>query len=139
MPIQPRYWEGIKGMVELKPKYADGLKSIEGFSHIILLYHFHLSKRSSLQVIPFLDVHSHGVFATRAPQRPNPLGMSVVRLVRVKGNKLYIENVDMVDGTPLLDIKPYVPMFDVYKANRIGWLSRVATKARTTKSDGRFS
>jgi tRNA-Thr(GGU) m(6)t(6)A37 methyltransferase TsaA len=139
MPIQPRYWKGIKGIVELKPKYVDGLESIEGFSHIILLYHFHLSLKGSLRLIPFLDVRSHGVFATRAPQRPNPLGMSVVRLVRVKANILYIENVDVVDGTPLLDIKPFVPLFDVYKTDRIGWLSKFARKARHAKSDGRFS
>jgi tRNA-Thr(GGU) m(6)t(6)A37 methyltransferase TsaA len=138
-PIQPRYWEGIKGIVELKPKYKAGLKSLEGFSHIILLYHFHLSSKSPLRLIPFLDVRSHGVFATRAPQRPNPLGMSVVRLVRVKGNRLYVENVDIADGTPLLDTKPYVPMSDAYKANRIGWLPKAWRKVRNMKSDGRFS
>jgi len=139
MPIQPRGAKGIKGVVELKPKYVDGLKGIEGLSHIILLYHFHLSKKGSLQVTPFLDVHSHGVFATRAPERPNPVGMSVVKLVRVEGHTLHIENVDIVDGTPLLDIKPYVPMFDVYKVDRIGWFTDIARRVRKTKADGRFA
>jgi tRNA-Thr(GGU) m(6)t(6)A37 methyltransferase TsaA len=139
MPIQPQGAKGIKGVVELKPKYVKGLKSIEGFSHIVLLYHFHLSKKASLQVTPFLDIHSHGVFATRAPERPNPVGMSVVKLVRVEGHTLHIENVDVVDGTPLLDIKPYVPMFDVYEVNRIGWLTDKARRVRKTKADRRFS
>jgi tRNA-Thr(GGU) m(6)t(6)A37 methyltransferase TsaA len=139
MPIQPRGAKGIKGVVELKPEYVDGLKGIEGLSHIILLYHFHLSKKGSLQVTPFLDVHSHGVFATRAPERPNPVGMSVVKLVRVEGHTLHIENVDIVDGTPLLDIKPYVPMFDVYKVDRIGWFTDITRTVRKTKADGRFA
>jgi tRNA-Thr(GGU) m(6)t(6)A37 methyltransferase TsaA len=139
MPIQSRGAKGIKGFVELKPKYVDGLKSIGGLSHIILIYHFHLSKKCSLEVTPFLDVHSHGIFATRAPDRPNPIGMSVVRLVKVQGHILHLENVDMVDGTPLLDIKPYVPIFDVYKVDRIGWFTKVAKRARKTRADGRFT
>jgi tRNA-Thr(GGU) m(6)t(6)A37 methyltransferase TsaA len=123
MPIQPAGAIGVTGTVEIKQEYVDGLKDIEGFSHIILIYHFHLSKNYSLKVKPFLDDNLHGVFATRAPRRPNPIGLSVVRLVKVEGCILHIEDVDIVDGTPLLDIKPYVPEFDIHETQKIGWLS----------------
>lgn len=139
VPIQSKGAKGIKGTVEIGHEYINGLKDIQGFSHIILLYHFHLSRGYSLTVKPFLDTRSHGVFATRAPRRPTPIGLSVVRLLKVKGRRLYIENVDIVDGTPILDIKPYVPEFDVHKVNRVGWLAKKKGKASTQKSDGRFS
>jgi len=138
MPIQPTGAKGIRGRVVIEPEYVDGLRDIEGFSHIILLYHFHLSKGFSLEVKPFMDDKLHGVFTTRAPRRPNPIGLSVVRLVRRKGRTLHVEDVDIVDGTPLLDIKPYVPKFDVVKVQRIGWLSKRAVKAGKMKADGRF-
>jgi len=109
MPIQPTGARGIAGTIEIDSKYVNGLKDIEGFSHIILIYHFHLSKGYSLEVIPFMDDRLHGVFSTRAPRRPNPIGISVVRLIKVKGYTLHIEDIDIADGTPLLDIKPYVP------------------------------
>jgi tRNA-Thr(GGU) m(6)t(6)A37 methyltransferase TsaA len=139
MPIQSAGAKGITGSIEIAPKYVDGLRHIQGFSHIILLYAFHLSKGSSLKVTPFLDNHSHGVFATRAPRRPNPIGLSVVRLIGVEGRILHIRNVDIVDGTPLLDIKPYVPDFDVHKVDRIGWLAKKKLMMSTTKADGRFT
>lgn len=120
------------------PEFARGLQDLDGFSHIILIYHFHLSKGYSLTVKPFLDDIPRGVFATRAPKRPNSIGMSVVRLVRVEGSTLYIEDVDIVDSTPLLDIKPYVPEFDFRKAERIGWLTGKAKKAAKTGADERF-
>ena len=138
MPIQTKGAKGIKRTIEISPRYFDGLKDIQGFSHIILLYQFHFSKGYSLRVKPFLDSRSHGVFATRAPRRPTPIGISVVRLVKVKGRKLHIENVDILDGTPLLDIKPYVPEFDVHKVDRIGWLAKKRGKASTRKADRRF-
>lgn len=138
MPIQPSGAKGIQGTIEIEPEYVDGLNDLEGFSHIFLLYHFHLSQGYSLQVKPFMDDDLHGVFATRAPKRPNPIGISVVRLVRVEGVTLHIEDVDMVDGTPLLDIKPYVPEFDALKAERIGWLFKKVNKVRKAKSDERF-
>lgn len=138
MPIQPSGARGIEGTIELDSKYVNGLKDIEGFSHIILIYHFHLSKGYSLEVLPFMDDILHGVFSTRAPRRPNPIGLSVVRLVRVEGATLHIEDVDIADGTPLLDIKPYVPEFDVQKVERIGWLSKKADKAFEVKADERF-
>jgi tRNA (adenine37-N6)-methyltransferase len=139
MPIQPAGAKGIAGTVEIEQEYCDGLKDIEGFSHIILLYHFHLSKGYSLEVRPFMDDKLHGVFATRAPNRPNPIGISVVKLVRVRHCTLHIEDVDIVDGTPLLDIKPFVPEFDVVKAERIGWLSQKIAKIYEAKADERFT
>ena len=137
-PIQPTATKGIDGTVEVFPEYAEGLKDLEGFSHIILIYHFHLSKKSSLKVKPFMDDQMHGVFSTRAPSRPNPIGISVVRLVRIERNILYIQDMDIVDGTPLLDIKPYVPEFDVRKTEKIGWLKKNVHKLPTSKDDGRF-
>lgn len=139
MPIQPSGAKGIKGTVELMPEYAEGLQDLEGFSHVILLCHLHLSTSFSLKVKPFLDDQLRGVFATRAPRRPNPIGLSVVRLKEIKGNILHIEDIDIVDGTPLLDIKPYVPEFDVQETVRIGWLSDKIGKTSREKSDGRFS
>jgi tRNA-Thr(GGU) m(6)t(6)A37 methyltransferase TsaA len=110
-----------KGVVEVFPEYADGLQDLEGFSHIILLYAFHESNGYSLLVKPFLDDQLRGLFATRYPARPNPIGLSVVRLVARKNILLQVEGMDMLDGTPLLDIKPYVPDFDVRTGTRTGW------------------
>jgi tRNA-Thr(GGU) m(6)t(6)A37 methyltransferase TsaA len=138
MPIQPAAAEGIKGKVEIYDEYANGLKDLEGFSHIILLYHFHLSAGFSLEVIPFLDDQARGVFATRAPRRPNPIGFSIVKLDRREENVLYIENVDIVDGTPLLDIKPYVREFDSLKGVKLGWLAKHKGAVSTRRSDKRF-
>ncbi|RLI77934.1 tRNA (N6-threonylcarbamoyladenosine(37)-N6)-methyltransferase TrmO [Archaeoglobales archaeon] len=137
-PIQPPAAKGVKGSIELFEEYVEGLKDIDGFSHIILIYHFHLSEGYSLVVKPFLDDELHGVFATRAPRRPNPIGLSVVRLIGVEGNILYIEDVDVVDGTPLLDIKPYVPEFDARKTDRIGWIAKSIHKLPKSRADDRF-
>lgn len=137
-PIQPSAAAGIEGIVEVFPKYTDGLRDLDGFSHIILLYHFHLSKEPSLQVRPFLDDKQHGVFATRAPSRPNPIGLSVVRLVKIEKNILYVRDVDIVDKTPLLDIKPYVPDFDLVVAEKSGWLEKKIHKLVNSRDDGRF-
>lgn len=138
MPIQPAGARGIKGTVKIEAEYSDGLEDIEGFSHIILIYHFHLSSGYSLRVKPFLDDNLRGVFATRAPRRPTPIGISVVRLVKREGCLLHIEDVDVLDGTPLLDIKPYVPKFDIREPERTGWLSKRAGKADKMKADRRF-
>ena len=137
-PIQPKSARNIKGTVELFPDYVEGLKDIEKFSHIILIYHFHLSKKVKLTAIPFMDDEKRGVFAMRGPSRPNPIGISTVRLINIKGNILYIQDVDIVDGTPLLDIKPYVPEFDTRDAKKIGWLKKVVHKLPNSKDDGRF-
>ncbi len=138
MPIQPTGAKGIAGTIEIYPEFAEGLKDLEGFSHIILIYHFHLSKGYSLKVKPFMDENLRGVFATRAPKRPNPIGISVVKLRKIEGNILNIEDVDIIDCTPLLDIKPYVPEFDVQEIEKIGWLSQKAEKVHKFKSDERF-
>ncbi|HXZ98461.1 MAG TPA: tRNA (N6-threonylcarbamoyladenosine(37)-N6)-methyltransferase TrmO [Candidatus Acidoferrum sp.] len=137
-PIQSVAARDVEGVVELFPQYAEGLRDIEGFSHIILIYHFHLSGKSSLIVRPYLDDETHGVFATRAPARPNPIGISVVRLARVDGTRLHVAGVDMLDGTPLLDIKPYIPQFDAIETERIGWLKDRIHMVEKTKGNGRF-
>ena len=138
MPIQAALATGNVGRVEVLPEFADGLADIDGFSHIILLYHFHRSTPCPLTVTPFLDKTPRGVFSTRAPSRPNPIGFSVVKLVEVKKNILRVENVDMLDATPLLDIKPYVPRFDHFDADRTGWLERIKEISDQVKSDKRF-
>ncbi len=138
VPIQPSASRGVEGYVEIFPEFVPGLKDLEGFSHIILLYHFHLSKPFSLLVKPYLDDKHHGVFATRAPARPNPIGLSIVQLLSIEKNILHIRDVDIVDGTPLLDIKPYVPQFDHRDNVRIGWLEDNIAKLPKSKDDGRF-
>jgi len=122
MPIQPTGAANREGYIEIFPEYQDGLKDLDGFSHIILLYHLHKASRVDLTVTPFLDRQPRGVFATRAPTRPNPIGLSIVKLVRIEGGTVHLANVDILDGTPLLDIKPYVPQFDQPDDVRIGWL-----------------
>lgn len=138
MPIQTSGATGVEGTIEVDPLYAAGLKDLDGFSHILLIYHFHRSKGFALEVKPFLDDTMRGVFATRAPRRPNSIGFSIVRLNAVEGCILKIQDVDILDGTPLLDIKPYVPQFDAKAAERIGWLTGKADAARKHRSDNRF-
>ena len=138
MPIQPCAAIGVRGTVEIKYEYAGGLKDIDGFSHIILIYHFHLSKGFSLEVIPFLDDNPKGVFATRVPKRPNSIGLSIVKLIKVEDKILHIENIDILDNTPLLDIKPYVSIFDALEQTEMGWYSKAKYNVRDKKSDLRF-
>jgi tRNA-Thr(GGU) m(6)t(6)A37 methyltransferase TsaA len=138
VPVQAQGGKNIRGSVEVYDQFAAGLKDLDGFTHIMLLYHFHLNQDYSLEVRPFLDEEPRGLFATRAPRRPNPIGISVVRLNRIKGNELLIEDVDMVDGTPLLDIKPYVPAFDHRDNVRIGWLEGKGDLIFKIRADGRF-
>ena len=138
MPIQPAGAAGVEGTVEVFPKYNDGLKDLEGFSHIIMLYHFHRNKGFKLHVVPFMDFTPRGVFATRAPKRPNSIGLSVIKLQKIQDNILYVENVDILDGTPLLDIKPYIPEFDEQIEVRAGWLEEARKEVSKRKSDQRF-
>jgi tRNA-Thr(GGU) m(6)t(6)A37 methyltransferase TsaA len=138
MPIQPRGAIGVQGTVEVAPEFVEGLSDLEGFSHVILVYSFHKAPSARLRVTPFLDDRERGVFATRAPARPNPIGLSVVRLVAIRGNLLEVENVDILDGTPLLDIKPYVPAFDAWATDSLGWLAERQAKVAEARSDGRF-
>ena len=138
MPIQSSGAEGIKGFIKLKKKYIKGLLDLGGFSHIYLIYHFHKSKGFELLVKPFLDDRLRGVFSTRAPQRPNSIGLSVVKLISIKDNILEIENVDMMDGTPLLDIKPYISEFDIHDIDKSGWINDKKGLLNEIKSDDRF-
>jgi len=138
MPIQPAGAAGVEGRVEVFERYRDGLDDLDGFSYIILLFHFHRSSGYNLHVVPFMDTVRRGVFATRAPKRPNPIGLSVVKLNRIENGVLYIENVDILNGTPLLDIKPYVPVFDSAADINIGWLEEAGKDLAKRKSDGRF-
>jgi len=139
MPIQPSGGSGIQGTVEVYPEFQDGLADLEGFSHIMLLYYFHRSEGFNLRVVPFLDTRLRGLFSTRAPKRPNPIGISIVRLMGIEDGILQIENVDMLDGTPLLDIKPYVPEFDAQTDIRTGWLEEAREKVSKKRSDNRFN
>jgi len=138
MPIQPTGARGVRGTVEIFGKYAEGLCDLDGFSRIILIYAFHKCDDCQLTVTPFLDTTPRGIFATRAPCRPNAIGLSVVRLIGVQGRTLIIEDVDILDGTPLLDMKPYVPEFDAYPDASCGWLEKSAQGAESFRSDKRF-
>jgi len=138
VPIQPKAAEEVEGVVEVFPDYVEGLRDLNGFSHIILIYHFHLVRGYKLLVKPYMDNSIRGVFATRAPARPNPIGISVVKLLKIDRNLIYVKGLDVVDGTPLLDIKPYVPDFDIFEVERIGWLERCVHKLKQAKDDGRF-
>lgn len=124
-PIQPAYAKGCHGRAEVFPEFSDGLCDLDGFSHIYLLYHMHKAKPAVLRVKPFLQDVERGVFATRAPCRPNPIGLSIVELVRREGNILHLDGVDVLDGTPLLDIKPYTGKFDHIQTTRNGWQDEV--------------
>lgn len=138
-PIQGGLAPEVQGRVEIFPEYEDGLLDLEDFSHIILLYHFHLSKGYKLKAMPFIENVEHGVFAIRAPRRPNPIGMSVVRLEKRDGRFLHVAELDILDQTPLLDIKPYVPAFDHRSEARCGWLEKhLASGKVRTHSDSRF-
>ena len=139
VPIQSAAAKGVAGSVVVFQQYVESLKDVEGFSHLILVYHFHLAQPYSLLVTPFMDKKLHGLFATRAPSRPNPIGVSIVRLTKVEQNLLHIQDVDIIDGTPLLDIKPFVPEFDQRKAERIGWLEKKVDKLNSSRDDGRFA
>jgi tRNA-Thr(GGU) m(6)t(6)A37 methyltransferase TsaA len=138
-PIQAALAGEAGGSVEIFPEYAEGLLDIEGFSHVFLLYAFHCMGPGLLVVKPYLDTTEHGIFATRSPKRPNPIGLSVVRLQSRNGNILQVQGVDMLDGTPLLDIKPYVPALDHFSAEKIGWFqNRIVSGTRVT-ADNRFA
>lgn len=138
MPIQPLAAKEA-AFIELNPEYVDGLKDLEGFSHITLLYHFHKVEGYELQVTPFMDTEEHGIFATRSPKRPNGIGISTVELLGIKGNIINIGQADMLDGTPLLDIKPFFPRYDNRENVSIGWLEKNKDMPiAELKSDSRF-
>jgi tRNA-Thr(GGU) m(6)t(6)A37 methyltransferase TsaA len=139
VPIQTAAAKGIKGSVELTREYVESLKDLERFSHIILICHFHRPKVYSLLVKQYLDENLRGVFSTRASSRPNPIGLSIVRLTKVEKNILYIQDVDFIDGTPVLYIKPYVSKFGRRETTKIGWLEKSIKKMASISDDGRFT
>lgn len=139
MPVQPVGNSASKGRIELDSKFIEGLKDLEEFSHIIIIYHFHKAEQIKLTVKPFLDNDTHGVFATRSPLRPSHIGLSVVEIDKIKENIIFVKNIDVLDGTPVLDIKPFVPEFDNPKSDiRIGWFTSNVQNAATRLSDNRF-
>lgn len=138
MPIQPAGATSAPGTADILPQYQPALRDLEAFSHVFLIYHLHRVQRVDLTVTPFLDQNPHGIFATRAPTRPNPIGLSIVRLLSIEGCTLHLGNLDILDGTPLLDIKPYVPEFDRPRRARSGWLESARGSASQTLSDERF-
>jgi tRNA-Thr(GGU) m(6)t(6)A37 methyltransferase TsaA len=138
MPIQTVAAQGIAGTIELDPAFAAGLRDVDGFSHLWLVVHLHQIHGYALEVTPYLDDQPHGVFATRSPCRPNPIGLSIVRLIRVEASILYIEDLDLLDGTPVLDIKPYLPLFDQRETDQIGWFSATIQHVQTVRADDRF-
>jgi tRNA-Thr(GGU) m(6)t(6)A37 methyltransferase TsaA len=140
IPIQGARRPDIHGSVEILPDYSEGLKDIEGFSHLILLYHFHLAGGYKLVAKPFMDDTPRGVFSIRGPRRPNPIGMTVVKLLGRKGNILEVGGVDMVNGTPLLDIKPYFPSIDAHRATGLGWMGdKLKKRGKEWTADDRFT
>jgi len=132
VPIQPFKSKAI-GKIEVYKQYQQGLQDIEGFSHVILIYRFHKSRGYNLLVKPFLDMEKHGLFSTRAPRRPNQIGVSVVKLLNRRGNILTVKGIDVIDKTPLIDIKPYVSEFAAKENVRIGWLKGKLHKEGDTK------
>jgi tRNA-Thr(GGU) m(6)t(6)A37 methyltransferase TsaA len=132
-PIQPVYARGCKGKAVIFPEFAEGLRDLEGFSHIYLIYHLHRAGKPKLMVKPFLQDIERGVFATRSPNRPNAIGLSVVELIACEGNVLYLDGVDILDGTPLLDIKPYTAKFDRFETIRNGWQDQIDDKTASRK------
>ncbi|WP_299485642.1 tRNA (N6-threonylcarbamoyladenosine(37)-N6)-methyltransferase TrmO [Acaryochloris sp. IP29b_bin.137] len=135
-PIQLSRARQAKGTVEVWDEYIEGLSDLEGFSHLVLLCHLHASRDYNLKVLPFLDTELRGVFATRAPMRPNPIGLSIVKLCGIKAHTLHIEDIDFLEGTPVLDIKPYVGEFDNRAGARFGWLE--GARKQTEVADARF-
>lgn len=124
IPIQGIFEHQQKAWLELKKKYAAGLKDLNGFSHAIILYYFHKSQREDIQARPFLEQNKHGIFAIRSPHRPNHIGLSIVKIEKIETNKMYFTQVDVLDQTPVLDIKPYVKYFDSRKDVTCGWLDK---------------
>jgi tRNA-Thr(GGU) m(6)t(6)A37 methyltransferase TsaA len=138
MPLQSVAGAEVCGEVQLRSELEPGLRDIAGFSHLHLITFLHRGEPGGLEVVPFLDDAVRGIFATRSPRHPNPIGISVVRLLAVRGATLEVSGVDLLDGTPVLDIKPYVPAFDVFDAERTGWLQRGAPRVHEVRADERF-
>jgi tRNA (adenine37-N6)-methyltransferase len=138
MPLQSVAAGDVRAQIEIYAEFADGLADLDGFSHVHVVSHLDRGGPSRLRVVPFLADAERGVFATRSPRHPNPVGLSVVRLVVVRGATLEVAGLDLLDGTPILDVKPYVPEFDAFEAERTGWLQDAAARVHDTRADARF-
>jgi tRNA-Thr(GGU) m(6)t(6)A37 methyltransferase TsaA len=138
MPIQPKGAAETIGTLVIHEAYKEGLKDLDGFSHMYILYHFHKAMRSELLVTPFMDTEIRGVFATRSPLRPSHIGMSVSQIICVEDNIVTLKGIDVLDGTPLLDIKPYIPQFDTVSNVKTGWMNKNEAEVANTTSDSRF-
>ncbi|MBW1637308.1 MAG: tRNA (N6-threonylcarbamoyladenosine(37)-N6)-methyltransferase TrmO [Deltaproteobacteria bacterium] len=139
MPIQPKGAKEVIGEVEINSELVEGLTDLEGFSHIYLLYEFHMAQRTALKVTPFMDTSKRGVYATRSPLRPNHIGLSIVKLEKVENNIITVLGIDVLDGTPLLDIKPYIAAFDEIRESSSGWMQASAKDVARKRSDRRFA
>jgi tRNA-Thr(GGU) m(6)t(6)A37 methyltransferase TsaA len=138
MPIQPKGAKSVIATLEIDEEYTLGLKDLEGFSHIYLIYYFHEAVRTELEVIPFMDTQERGVFATRSPLRPSHLGLSITQVISIDDNIVTIKGIDILDGTPLIDIKPYIPQFDGVKGVKTGWMDKSKSEINSARSDDRF-
>ncbi len=139
MPIQPAGARGVRGQIDILEEFSEGLKDLDGFSHVFVVYHLHEVGGYKLLTTPFLDVVPHGIFATRSPARPNPIGLSVLKVISVDAGTIGLEDVDVLNGTPVLDIKPYVAEFDACNADRFGWFEGNSQRAREHRADERFT
>lgn len=138
MPIQPRGANAVEGSIEILEQYAEGLQDLDGFSHAYLIYHLHKASRTALSVIPFMDTVERGVFSTRSPLRPNHIGLSIVEITGVEKNIVHLRGVDVLDKTPLLDLKPYIESFDYVEKSRSGWMQGSREEVAKKRSDSRF-
>ncbi len=138
MPIQPKGAKSVIATLEIDKEYTLGLKDLEGFSHIYLIYYFHEAVRTELEVIPFMDTQERGVFATRSPLRPSHIGLSITKVLSIDDNIVTIKGIDVLDGTPLIDIKPYIPQFDGVNGVKTGWMNKSRSEVNTARSDERF-
>ena len=138
MPIQPVSAQDAEGEVVLEEKFTAGLKDLDGFSHIYLIYHFHKASRMELEVVPYMDIETRGVFATRSPLRTAHIGLSIVELLAVEGNRLKVRGIDVLNETPLLDIKPYILQFDHREGATSGWMKSSQEEVNRKRSDDRF-
>jgi len=139
MPIQPKGAKKIIGTIEVNSEFIEGLADLDGFSHIYLLYEFHMAKKTALKVTPFMDTSKRGVFATRSPLRPNHIGLSLVRLKKIEKNIITVQGIDVLDGTPLLDLKPYIAAFDEVRKSSSGWMQSSEEDVAGKRSDRRFA
>ena len=136
VPSSTRKGKNSRGTIKIKDEFLEGLKDLPGFSHIVLVFHFHEIEDYKLYANPLLDDVKRSVFATRSPARPNPIGISIVRLEKVENQILYVSDLDMLDGTPLLDIKPYIPYWEPENEIKLGWLEGKIIRANIKKAGG---